>query len=716
MDIIARLRSGLPRAIMPAFEQAILKVELWLSELSTELARNGEPDGYEQDRLALQAGAVPAGRACRAHLLGAIDALPHWDPSVAAKPTLSLIDESQMDMQLAAEGLVERLSQVQHKGLEALDRRFAAVLHKGPFGPALPLSPQTLADAARNGLAEIGMDDMYKALVVRHFESLVDPVLSDLLKEYNAALAELGVLPDLVIQDEEERQRRAALKAPRDGAPPGSDKGKSNGPELPVDPADRELYDSLRDLVQGLQAARAAQADAANRRPMAVSETLSVLGKLQKQLPDSVLSALSKPGASIADTIKQAMMENAASIGLDADEVALAPTEEVAVDMVGGMFEMMLKDQPHAAAVAPVLARMVAPIVKAAVMDPELFLKRHHPARQMLNTVTEACEDNPGESPQDKALLGHVESAVTRLSEEFHDDFSSFEQAEQQLSAQMESHRKRVALSEKRAAEAQNGQERLELARTQAANALSRVAGERSMPESLRSFLGEHWQHHLSITALRQGNESPDWQNAYTTARHWVDLLDQASLGEPLPARQVESLREPTVTIWASSGIQGDAAAKLFQSLLEDLSKWSEDDQPVAVTITVAPLAAAAPARPTDAAGALRQAAAGSAPPTPEELEQVRALKVGTWVQWTKEDGSRHKLKVSWISGISGLTLFVNRRGARVMALSPQEIVQLYRTNAMALFEREAPVDQAMVQMLDMLRKQAPQSGPRVLH
>lgn len=92
------------------------------------------------------------------------------------------------------------------------------------------------------------------------------------------------------------------------------------------------------------------------------------------------------------------------------------------------------------------------------------------------------------------------------------------------------------------------------------------------------------------------------------------------------------------------------------------------------------------------------------APLDPDDIKFVQSLEVGTWVELPNANGVLQPAKVSWISGISGLVMFVNRRGARVMALSPPEVIDYRNRGQLVLFEREAPVDQAMSQLLEKLR------------
>jgi hypothetical protein len=267
-DVASRLRANVPRAITPAFEQALLKTELWLSELSAEQARKGEADTHTQDSQNLRTGASGAAQRFRDNMTRAIDALSNPQLGPVVTGTLSLIEDEQMEMQLAGERLIEKLAHFHRIGLEALDARLHAVFSGGPYGKRLPLAPQVIADAARAGLGELTLTEEFKVLAMRHFEALVDPVLSDLLKEFNAQLAGAGILPNLVVQDDEERRRRETLRTTSSAAPPAEDGAKpadaaaggggggGGAASRAMTPVDQALMANLIELVRATTLAR----------------------------------------------------------------------------------------------------------------------------------------------------------------------------------------------------------------------------------------------------------------------------------------------------------------------------------------------------------------------------------------------------------------------------------------------------------------------------
>jgi len=819
--LLAKLRVSVPMAVVPAFEQALSTVQTQLNQLSEALVQAGEPDKYGADGQALYLGMRTAGRDFRAKLIEAVDALVEDTGAKKQKFNLSLIENEKMQTQLVCERLVERLSYLQRKGLLALDQRLCQILELNPLGPRLPVSPQVFADAAKDALSEMTLSDEFKAQIIQHFDLLLDPILSDLLKEYNAGLSASGILPNLIIQGEEERIRRQSIKvhAPlgnaslSDTSPnantaneaPGSGGSAGNGSYAPgggggssggggqynrtVDDKDRALFQELLEQMKGMQAQGLPMnfggggfaggggsgsniggggsgsgggsfggnmgggfgggggygTDMAMQQPqraIAKSETLAMLNRLQHGSgnTNAVLEAIGQADGSIAETIKRELLQNAKQTGVTKgdEQGELAPAEETAVQLAGNLFEVMLKDRPYGDAVAPVLAQMVMPFVRAAVIDPQLFLERHHPARQLLNTVSEACEDNLGETPQEREMLSQVESAVQRISEEYDGDVSKFQHVQAQLNSQMEVHRRRAQMSEKRASEAQQGQERLEMARLQATTVVNGIIRQYALPPALRNFFKTEWLHHLSVTVLRKGKDSEAFLNATRIAQPWIDLLDMASLGEPLPLSHLDTLETSTQEVLASSGLHDEAAMEHYQALINSVSEWTEEivttEESESELITPPPVITPALSAAAvlfgntvellaEAPTAVLAEASGETSnkthvvsedipdpvqllrPTQEELDEVAGYALGSWFQFPKPNGGFQQLKVAWISGISGSIMFVNRRGARVMVLSPPELVALKRRNELLLFEDESPVDQAMTQLLEKLKR-----------
>ena len=742
-ELQSRIRDRGAMVLLPVFDEAVNLADQWLAALVEKHLAAGEPDSASRQRDALRLYRVAARKAFSDELTNTASRMLLYrgvDSGLAGG--LSLLDDESLDLQLAHEHLAESLNRRHRAGIAALDQRMAALMECQPFGARLPLGAVAIADAARSGIKAMEVESAVRSMVLRRFEELVSTPLFDLHKELNDMLARAGILPNLMVMSDQDERRRARVRSAQARAQKevgdqdeDVDDIVDPGPPAPVAPRDRELFASLMTMLQGMRAN--APMPAGPRRELSSTETLNLLTKMQKQPPSGLADALSGDG-DLAAILKRELLGRAQTADPTGDAPALSSGEDTAVDLVGNLFDVLMNERTNADAVAPVLAKMVMPYVKATMLEPQLFEQPSHPARRLLNTVTEACEDNAGESSQDMELLQQIGSAMDRLTDEFDMDLATFERIERELSEKLDVHRRRFGLAERRTVEAQKGQERLEKARQQAAEASVGVLAGRELPRAIGDFLNGQWQHHLTMMALRQGPDSEGFHAGVAVGQRWMDLLDMASLGEPPSNAAADALRQATQAVLSSSGLQDEAADQIMDGLMAALAACAEGEvemMPAAAPEPAPQVAASAPASPQAAADAVASrpatAAADSAPsvagsrsktptqavsllageepPTEAELAEMRAIPLNTWVQAPAPNGELQVVKLSWISGISGLMMFVTRRGARALVASPEEMVLFKRRGQLLVFDREAPVDQALVQMANRFRKRAAQ-------
>ncbi len=208
---------------------------------------------------------------------------------------------------------------------------------------------------------------------------------------------------------------------------------------------------------------RASRLQSAAQHMLSTHEMISVLSELQSSLPESIVSAMkgADASASIATMLKTEMLGKKHDIGMPYDSLSINREDEDAVDLVGMLFDVLMSERDFRDEAKTLISRLVVPYAKAAVLDRRLFLTKAHPARKLLNALTEAVEGNHGDGPQERELLNKAESTVDQLVAGFNEDIAIFELLEQELRAYLDQHRRRIDLAEKRAKEAQRGQERL---------------------------------------------------------------------------------------------------------------------------------------------------------------------------------------------------------------------------------------------------------------
>ncbi|MEE7547740.1 DUF1631 family protein [Xanthomonas sp. Kuri4-1] len=254
------------------------------------------------------------------------------------------------------------------------------------------------------------------------------------------------------------------------------------------------LLDALHELLQQTRSVRENAASAASvavgqQRPLNQREMMSVLSLLQATPSTTLRAAIGDDSESLAQRLKNEVLSSATRLGVDPASARLDPMDEDAIDLVGMLFDVMLDERDLEGRSRDLIGRLVVPFVKVAMLDRKMFVQKTHPARRLLNSLAEACEGNAGDSPADRVLMAKVEEIIDRLLAEFNENLAIFMTLEEEFREFLGQHRRRIEIAERRAAETQRGQEKLELARTRALAELERRIGIVALPVAVEAFL-----------------------------------------------------------------------------------------------------------------------------------------------------------------------------------------------------------------------------------
>lgn len=450
---------------------------------------------------------------------------------------------------------------------------------------------------------------------------------------------------------------------------------------------------------------RTAGADAlpgAQRRPLRTDELRSVASLLQGEDTSQFAEALAHGGGRLQAALRDEMLEGARKLGLDPQYTSLSPEEQDAIDLIGLLFEAIcdvhrLWDEGRG-----LLGRLVLPYLKLALHDDSLFVQPSHPARRLLDVLTEACESNRGASPHDRELLDRAQQAVERVIAEYQEDLTVFELAASELNELVVQQRRRIELAERRAAEAAFGRERLMQARQEAAEALAQCVREYRLTAPVRQFMSEHWQHHVVQTLLRDGTDSARHIGAMNLGQALVEIDIAAGGAQGAVIADRLLLLMPLLRdCLASSGLDASAADEAIARLVRALA-WPDVPRSVVTPVPVPQLETA------EIEPALRLIDNTSQRQVNQDaLSAMRRLSLGDWVRLIDDEGFERALKVAWISPLTSRFLIVNRRGVRELVATAEQLALLAQAGRLIVGLPDAPFEGAMKQVWKHLQRAA---------
>lgn len=642
---------------------------------------------------------------------------------------LELVDEHKLEEEIAIAGMSEKAAVRLNRALYAIENRLSHLLGgRVVDAGSNPVGPRLLSEAFGESLAELTVDLEVKLIVLKLFERHVLGSLEPVYEEMNAALAQGGVLPEIRYQPARRPASSPAAGQAGDTAARANPQGESpatgaDGADYfagPGETGDVQIRQLLGELTQLLHARRGTPAASPAATAVAAASPREMLNALSLlQVDHGTTAGMPAPPSSAA--IKSALLEQIGALSGGQRPVALGANEDM-IDIVGMIFDYAVQDRNLPAPVAALLGRLQIPYLKVALLDRSFMARHDHPARRLLDEMAQAAIGWTDESDRDGRLIGQIRSTVERLNRDFEDDVGIFRRLLDEFHAFLDSNRKRAELSERRAAETARGREKLEFAQRSAAQAIMlRIAG-RELPVSVREVLTRRWSNYLVLTHLRHGEESEAWSQA---TQFVEDIAWSVTPKQDEAERQRLAILRPDLESRFRQGMQ---ALGLHPNVTEEM--WAEFDRIHEVLLGApgdhggaTPAVRGEVVSPDEVSVRFASTRPGEEVVISREdldaeqqerldseaidawLEMARALKAGTWMEFVKDDGSRERAKLLWISTIRALYLFVNRNGVKIAEKTANELAAELKEQRAVILEQVALVDRALDAIVKRLRE-----------
>lgn len=663
----------------------------------------------------------------------------------SAEDTLSLVSEQELESRLAVRNFASVIQRECKPVLARLDRRLGWIAGDIALDIDLnPIGPEHIGVAVHQAFAGCDLAPDVRLVVIKLCERDFVPAIARIYAALDQRLMQVGVMPELPARRapapastqalDGAQELEAAGEGEEPGAPAwaarflnrmaGVSRGLQASQTAPpmaaafgeVPPgygsapgAQGVLLEALHHLLQesrrGRDADGAPEARAVDprQRDLSQREMLSVLSLLQASPSATLRAAIGDTGESLSQRLKNEVLSSATQLGVDPSQARLAPVDEDAIDLVGMLFDVMLDERDLEGRPRELIGRLVVPFVKVALLDRRMFVQKTHPARRLLNVLAEACEGNNGESAAERTLLTKVEEVVDRLVAEFNENLAIFLTLEEEFRAYLEQHRRRIEIAERRAAEIQRGQERLEAARARMTSELDERLGDRRVPQAIEDFLRQPWAHHVTMTVLREGDEGTGLRESLALADGVLEELTEAQrhvVGKPW----LQAWRTDMLKVFASVGMNQDAAAGAVDALHDTLQAVAAARPDLEKALPELPqVVLPKPVVDEDTVAIQLVGGADTLDFDHSDADHFRGLPIGTWLDFIDKDNKVQAGKLSWVSPISSRLLFVNRRGVRFCVASPEELAVMVRMGRLRTHQSEDAFDSAMQGVIERL-------------
>ncbi len=447
----------------------------------------------------------------------------------------------------------------------------------------------------------------------------------------------------------------------------------------------QQLLAGRRALIGKLKAGKSGGAMAT----LGTGEVMQALGTLQRQP--------SGPGGAKPSLMDVRQMLLAQARQRHGKGATLSQRDNDSFELLHLLYGQLEGEIQTGAPAAALIRRLQLPLLRVALQDQAFFVQATHPARELLNTVAETAANWLDKDDVDPQLLMPLQQAVNHVVDQYDGDSKVFEASNEKLQAHLQAQVRKAEMLERRHIEAARGKEKLEVAKRRSSAVLEKLMGDQRIPKFSRALLNQAWADVLTLTLLRQGEESPEWQAQLDATRRIITACARGEeIADPALASHVEAALSQVGYHAEEAGI---IAARLTSSR-------SDEDDPASRTELAMKLKARTRLG-EDAAHARRP---DLPPRTTEEqarYEQLRVMPFGTWIEFTtNQQGDVVRRRMSWFSPVTDNALFVNQRGQRIGEHSLDSLARMIVAGQARIVtaERGRLVDRAWQATLRTLR------------
>jgi hypothetical protein len=316
-----------------------------------------------------------------------------------------------------------------------------------------------------------------------------------------------------------------------------------------------------------------------------------------------------------------------------------------------------------------------------ALLDPDLFAKPEHPARVLLDRLSEAgalwlSKEGYGQF----RIFDEIKRVVNRVLNEFSDRVDLFDELLREFNEHIATVKRRTEQLEKLAVQREEAEQHLQNVKAYVHKRIKTRVADEHIPASIVAFLLYPWFDYLTSLMLRYGEKSEQWQQGLQvidsllwsikpkTTQHELTRLNNL---RDLLNKQIEKGFE-------TIGYNQAKAEELLGKIAELQEAATKTNEPIKVS-------AADRTEITRMVTEVTVREKVVLPPDPSTMtdderdlvEKLRMIEFGTWFEFRADEKTEpQKLKVAWFNSENLSYLMVNSAGKQVSMITALELAR----------------------------------------
>lgn len=399
-------------------------------------------------------------------------------------------------------------------------------------------------------------------------------------------------------------------------------------------------------------------------------------------------------------SLRQYLSEHQASISELEGTQGFAPENLNQLDLVDNLFNDLSSEIDVTPDLKHSVGDLQIPLAKLALLEPQFFADRKHPARGVIDKVAQLSDSA---NYPNRALESRVTGIIDNIVDSYKDDSAVFQTALTDLDKLSDQQLRALERNVERVVKTQNGKQKLEKAQKAVDKVLTRRLRPPHAPKPIVDLVDSGWRDLLTLTHVKQGPNSKAWKEYIKT----LDLLSlwliEKQKGDVSEQMQVERAleAEPFIDMVRQQISEALPSNLAHEQVLDELSDVLSGKAQLEL-VEVAPPVAQLKSTPEEVRDKVE-----TLPRLRRWIKRVEDLQQGSWLSFKDKDGTRKRMQLAWISEDKDKYIFVNERGQKVAEMTGVQLARHLSRGVKAPSQAEALplVDQSMYKTLEHVTK-----------
>jgi hypothetical protein len=462
---------------------------------------------------------------------------------------LGLVNDDDLEETLKVNDMAAKLRRFCDEELAALDQRVGVLVGDATLqGEANPFSPQAIVTAFKLACRHVEPELRIRMVLLKLFDDHVLDDVRSIYRDLNALLVQRSILPKIrygVKRNPAGSGVRVPGQAMEAAAAQLAGAALEAGYATDGAGGEQDFFSMLQGLMSnlggaaragatvqvpgfppilggasagGLAGSVAAGAPQSGAPVLQGAELLGSLTRIQHGDVSAVSAGNLPLAATLADPGTVNVLRELKTTSLVG---GMAQMDSLTLDIVAMLFDQIFDDRKIPTAMKALIGRLQIPVLKVAILDKAFFSKKHHPARDFLDTLGEVALGLNADFSTDAPLYKALDTIVQKLIDDFNDRIELFEELHQEVRRVVSEETQRAEEEAQRVAREIEQKEKLEIAKAVAQQEIQQRAKIHTIPRVVQKFLVDHWVKLLLVAHAKHGADSDAWKSALET----MDLL-----------------------------------------------------------------------------------------------------------------------------------------------------------------------------------------------